>query len=379
MRGAFWASCLAILYTYILYPVLVVFRGRLRQRPHKTGAGTPNVTLILAARNEALNLPMKLDNIAELDYPQERLQVIVASDGSTDQSEQIVAEHDGADAEFLALPRLGKCGTLNVAISHAHGEIVVFSDANSVYRKNALRELVRPFVDPDVGGVAGNQVYHQPSEQEGVIAGERRYWNFDRMLKRNQSRAGSAIGGTGAIYAVRKSLLSQIPDGVSDDLYNTLSVVRLGKRLVFAPDAIAYEWVSRSAHDEYARKVRVMVRGLRCVWVMRRLLNPARYGFFAVQLFTQKVLMRAMAVPLAIAATSALILARRRRLYTFAALAQALFYCFASVGLTKGRSGFGGARIFTIPAYFCLVNAGSVQAWWQFLRGDKLTRWEPKR
>jgi hypothetical protein len=112
---------------------------------------------------------------------------------------------------------------------------------------------------------------------------------------------------------------------------------------------------------------------------MRRLLNPARYGFFAVQLFTQKVLMRAMAPPLAIAAASALVLARRRRLYAFAALAQALFYGFASVGFTNGRSGFGSARIFTIPAYFVLVNAGTVQAWWQFLRGDKLTRWEPKR
>ena len=173
------------------------------------------------------------------------------------------------------------------------------------------------------------------------------------MLKRSQSSAGSTVGGTGAIYAVRKSLLSQIPDGVSDDLYNTLSVIRSGKRLVFAPDAVAYERVSLSGHDEYARKVRVMVRGLRCVWAMRRLLNPARYGFFAVQLFSQKILMRVMVLPLMIAATSALILARRRRFYAFAALAQGLFYSLAAIGLTKGRSGLSGSRIFTVPAYFC--------------------------
>jgi cellulose synthase/poly-beta-1,6-N-acetylglucosamine synthase-like glycosyltransferase len=274
---------------------------------------------------------------------------------------------------------MGKSATLNVAIANAHGEIIVFSDANSVYRKDALKELVRPFVDSDIGGVAGNQVYHRPSEDEGVIAGERRYWDIDRVLKRSQSTAGSAIGGTGAIYAVRRSLLSQIPDGVSDDFYNTLSVVRSGKRLVFAPDAVAYEWVSRSGQDEYARKVRVMVRGLRCVWVMRRLLNPLRYGFFAVQLFSQKVLTRAMALPLIIAAASALILARQRRFFAVAAFAQGLFYGLAAIGLTKGKSGLGRARIFTLPAYFCLVNVGSAQAWWRLLRGDKLNRWEPRR
>ena len=175
MRRAFWVACFAILYTYVLYPALVVLRGRLRHRPYKTGDATPTVTLVLAARNEELSLPLKLDNIAELEYPRERLQVIVASDGSTDQSEQIVAEHHGTDARFLALPRMGKSAILNVATGNAQGEIVVFSDANSIYRKDALMQLVRPFVDPDIGGVAGNQVYHRPSGPEGVIAGERRY------------------------------------------------------------------------------------------------------------------------------------------------------------------------------------------------------------
>jgi cellulose synthase/poly-beta-1,6-N-acetylglucosamine synthase-like glycosyltransferase len=337
------------------------------------------VTLVIAARNEALHLGAKLDNIAELDYPHEKLKVIVASDGSTDASARVVEEHADARTQFLDLPRKGKCATLNAAIAAAHNEILVFSDANSIYRDDALRQLVSPFADPDVGGVAGNQIYLGTSDAEGVLTGERQYWDLDRVLKQSQSDAGSAIGGTGAIYAVRRPLLREIPDGVSDDFFNTLGVVSAGKRLIFAPDAVAYERVSDSAHDEYARKVRVMVRGLRCVWVKRSLLNPVRHGFFSVQLFSHKVLARAMALPLVVAAASAILLAPRRRFYKLAALSQGIFYVLAMIGLAWRRSTSTSVRLFALPAYFCLVNAASVHAFWRLIRGDKGERWEPRR
>ena len=199
---------------------------------------------------------------------------------------------------MLDLPRTGKAGALNTAVERATGEILVFSDANSMFAPDALARLAAPFADPSVGGVAGDQRYLPDDGDGGVAKGERGYWDLDRAIKQAESAAGNVISATGAIYAVRRSLFGPVPDGVTDDFATSTAVIAQGHRLVFAPDAVAYEPVGAAAEIEYGRKVRVMTRGLNGVVLRRGLLDPRRHGFYAVQLFSHKVLRRLMAIPL---------------------------------------------------------------------------------
>jgi glycosyltransferase involved in cell wall biosynthesis len=217
--------------------------------------------MVIVAHNEAAHIGAKLENILSLDYPHDRFDVVVASDGSNDETETIVRGYADRKVKLLSLPRQGKIPALNAAVAAATGEVLVFSDANSMYAPDALRALVRPLADPHVGGVAGDQRYFK--ERGGASAGEHTYWNFDRMLKQAQSAAGNVISATGAIYAVRRSLFRTVPSGVTDDFAVSTAVIAQGYRLVFASDAAAYEPAAKASGIEFGRKTRVMTRGLR--------------------------------------------------------------------------------------------------------------------
>jgi hypothetical protein len=199
------------------------------------------------------------------------------------------------------------------------------------------------------------------------------------MIKQAESLGGNVISATGAIYAVRRSLFEPVPDGVTDDFATSTAVIARGHRLVFAPDAMAFEPVGASAEVEYGRKVRVMTRGLNGVVLRRSLLNPRRHGFYAVQLLSHKVLRRLMAVPLIILALSAVRLARRGRLYALAAAGQSALYGLGAAGLLLGRRGAARHKLLAMPAYFCLVNFASLQAASNVLRRRSVDRWQPRR
>jgi len=366
-------------YTYVLFPGLVLLRARLRSRPHLSAPITPRVSVIVAARNEAQSIGAKLDNLLNLDYPQDLLQVVIAADGCDDGTDAAARARGDGRVRVLNLPRVGKASALNAAVGVATGEILVFSDANSLYAGDALRALVAPFADPDVGAVAGDQRYLADDTEAAVATGERRYWDLDRAIKRAESRGGNAVSATGAIYAVRRELFSQVPPGVTDDFATSTAVIARGKRLVFAPEAIAFEPVARSGRDEFARKVRVMTRGLNAVVARRELLDPRRYGFYALQLLSHKVLRRLMALPLAALALSAAVEARRSRAFRALAAAQGILYGLGTTGLFLRRSGGWRSRVVALPAYFCLVNGASLAALWNVLRRREIDRWEPRR
>jgi hypothetical protein len=378
-RRLFAAAVALVGYTYVGFPALVLVRARLRPRPHVTGPITPSVSLIIAARNEARSIAAKVDNALGLDYPPERLEVVIASDGSEDGTETIAASRGDARVRVLALPRVGKADALNAAVAASTGEILVFSDANSVYAPDALRALVAPFADLQVGGVAGDQRYVSDLSAAAVATGERRYWDLDRVIKQAESRAGNAISATGAIYAVRRELFAPVPRGVTDDFATSTAVIAQGRRLVFAPGAVAFEPVAESGEDEFARKVRVMTRGLNAVIARRQLLDPRQHGFYAVQLVSHKVLRRLMALPLAVLAVTAAAGARRSALMRAAAAAQGALYALGAAGLVLGGRGRRASRIVALPAYFCLVNLASVRAVWNVVRRRGIDRWEPKR
>jgi cellulose synthase/poly-beta-1,6-N-acetylglucosamine synthase-like glycosyltransferase len=378
-RIVFWSAVGTVTATYVVFPLLVLARARLWPRPHSSAEITPRLTLIVAAHNEAADIGAKLENIASLDYPADRLEVIIASDGCDDGTEEIVRSFAGRGVQLLSLPRVGKAAALNAAIAAASGEILVFSDANSIYAADALRELVKPLADPEVGGVAGDQRYASDRSTEMVASGERGYWNFDRMMKRAESRADNVISATGAIYAVRASLVGPVPEGVTDDFYTSTGVIAQGYRLVFAPDAVAFEPAARSAGLEFGRKVRVITRGLRAVVLRRTLLDPRAHGLYSAQLFAHKVLRRLMVFPLAAIALTSPLLWRRGRVYRVATVAQACVYALGVFGLVAADRPLGRRKLFALPAFFCFVNAAAVRAAWNIVSGRRIDRWEPRR
>ncbi len=374
----FWSSVGLILYSYLVYPILTMVRGKLRTHPYTSKDITPPVSMIIAAYNEADGIGEKLDNILSLDYPKECLEVIIASDGSTDGTNEIVDAYGDQGVKLLSLPRQGKAPALNAAVAASTGDVLVFSDANSMYAPDAIRAIVRPFADPEVGGVAGNQVYLEEG-LDGAGAGEKSYWGFDRMLKQSQSKAGNAISATGAIYAIRRSLFQTVPDGVTDDFVTSTRVILQGYRLVFAPDAIAYEPVAKSSGREMGRKQRVITRGLRSVWVNRELLNPFKYGYYAVQVFSHKVLRRLVVFPLIVAFFVAPLLWWRGLIYKVATIVQFLFYSCAVIGALFMDTRIGRAKLFSLPFFFGLVNLASLKAAINIIRGHRIDRWETKR
>lgn len=377
MLGTFWLAVATIGYTLVGFPLLVVARAKLFARPHVEAEITPSVSLIIAAFNEELDLPPKLGNVLQIDYPPDRLEIIVASDGSTDRTVELARAVVGDRAEVLDLPRAGKAGAMNAALERATGDVVVFTDANSIFDTGTLRALVRPFADPEVGGVAGNQVYIE--SDAGSVDGELAHWSVDRALKTAASRSGSVVSATGALYAVRRHLVQPVITGVTDDFYVSTGVLVAGHRLVFAPDAIVREPVSSSATDEWGRKRRVMTRGFRSVIVRRELLNPRRHGWDAVQLFTYKVLRRLLVVPIAVVGVTSFALRRRHPAYGAMMLAQAGFWIAAGVGYAARSTRVGRLRIFSIPMFVAMGLIASVRAAVDVLTGREIRQWTPAR
>ena len=377
----FWVAVCLIVYTYIGFPLGVVLRGLLWGRPYKHEELTisPSVSIVISAYNEAKSIAAKLDNILSMDYPRDCLEVVIASDGSTDGTDAIVERYKEHGVKLLSLPRVGKAAALNAAVNASSGKILVFSDANSMYKADAIQELVRPFADPKVGGVAGNQIYKTEVSGGSSTDGERAYWKFDRTLKQFQGKSGNTLAATGAIYAIRRQLFRPIPDGVSDDFVTSTGVIVQGYRLVFAPEAIAYEPVAATSQVEFGRKVRVIIRSWKAFIFRRELLNPFRYKFYAIQLFSHKILRYLVVFPLVMLFLISPFLWKIGFIYQMATISQIAFYICALVGLLLNGTRFGHKKIFTIPFYFCMVNAASLVAIINVLRGHQIKHWEPQR
>ncbi len=334
------------------------------------------ISVIIAAYNEANVIIDKLDNTFALDYPREHLEVIVASDGSDDGTDDLVAAYPTSDVHLLTLPRRGKNATLNEAVAMARGDILVFTDADSMLTPDALQHLIAPFGDKAVGGVGGN--FHYTAKQtEG--SGERTYWRFDQLLKDLQHRSGSITSATGQLYAIRSRLFAPIPPDVTDDFYVSAQVHARYQRLVFAKQARAYSTVADSADAEFRRKVRVMTGGLRSVWTMRQLLNPVRYGFYALQLWTHKVLRRAMIAPLTLMAIASIVRWDMGWVYPLT-LGGLLGICGLGVlGLALRHASIGQNKLLSLPLFFLLVNAAFIVAVYHLASGKRSDIWTSQR
>ena len=375
----FWTAVVIILYTYIGFPLLSWLRSVLCRHPHLSGDVAPTVSVLIAAHNEEDNIREKVCNMLSLDYPAELVQIVVASDGSCDRTVDILKKFDEPRLTVLDLPRAGKAAALNSSVRHCTGEILVFSDANSMFGKDALKALVRPFADPAVGGVAGDQRYSKGDSRSAADAGERSYWNFDRRMKHWQSLSGNVTSATGAIYAIRRSLFTTVPEGVTDDFATSTAVIARGYRLVFASDAASYEPVAASSGIEFGRKVRIITRGLRGILQMQALLNPVRYGFYSVQLFSHKVLRRQMVFPLIVLLVTSILLTPASPFYLLMAAGQLSFYLVALFGWLLSGTRLGRRKPLALPFFFCMVNVACLLATFKMLFGKRVILWEPQR
>lgn len=377
---AFWLSVGFLAYAYGGFVLLVAAVGHWRRRHVRTAPVAPTVSLIIAAYNEQAVIAERLENALVLDYPSKRMQIIVASDGSSDATEEIVARYAGGGLLLLPLPRRGKIHALNAAVRHASGEILVFSDANTMCDRHAVRALVRNFADASVGAVAGHTSYRLRADSESSSRGERVYWNYDTWLKQLESLTGSVVSAHGGLYALRRELYRPVPDpAVTDDFAISTGAVEQGFRLVFEAEARAMEFAVPEAQREFRRRVRLMTRGLRGVLLRRRLLNPFQYGFYAVVLFSHKVVRRLAPIPLLVLAASSVYLASSGPIYLAAAAGQALFYGMAVIGFILRRTRLGGRKAIYIPFYYCMANAASAVALVQFLLGQRIESWQPQR
>jgi cellulose synthase/poly-beta-1,6-N-acetylglucosamine synthase-like glycosyltransferase len=271
MRWLFWISAALIAYVYVGYPAIAAILARLA-RSRRQGAAQPSVSIVIAARNEARRLPARVSNLLSLPYGADR-EIIVVSDGSTDDTPKALAPW--ADrVRLIELPPVGKAAALNAGVAVARHDIVVFADARQVFEPAALARLVAPFNDPEIGGVSGELMLIE-EDGPGIGEGVGLYWRYEKWIRRNESAIHSTLGATGAIYAMRRSLWWPLPPAtLLDDVLAPMRVVLAGFRVVFEPEARAYDRIAADAATEWRRKVRTLAGNHQVLAQEPRLLVP---------------------------------------------------------------------------------------------------------
>jgi len=373
----FWLSIGGIIYVYFGYPLLLLLVSKIKRRSINQREIFPTVTVLIAAYNEEKVIRERIRNCLSCDYPMEKLEVVVGSDGSDDKTNEIVRQFSEQNVKLDYSPeRKGKLGVFNRAIPKARGEIVIFSDANSEFDQGAIRKLVRNFSNGDVGCVSGTKCIKVQDELTAG-QGESLYWKYESFIKRKESNIHSAMGADGSIYAIRKKLYS-FPEediGYSDDFIISMQTISQGYRLIYDPEAIVYEDASDSLRAEFKRKIRTLSGGIHGYVKLKHLLNPFRSPIWW-QLTSHRILR--FLVPYfmttALISNIVLYLYSNSKLYAFTLSTQCLFYLLAITGAFLGNRGIK-VKIFYFPFYFSLVNFTPVSALLRFLRGKTETKW----
>ena len=369
-----WASLALIVYAHAGYPLLLAALARLRGRvEHPPGeGGVPRVSLIVAAHDEQAVIERRVENAAALDYPPERLEVIVASDGSGDRTVELARAAGRAIAagrvRVLDLPRRGKVRTQDAAVDEAHGEVLAFSDANALWKPDALSLLVRRLADPEVGYVCGRLRYLDAdgTNLEGV------YWRYETAVRGLESRLASITAGNGAIYAVRREAYLRLDPRTSHDLSLPFNLVRRGWRAVYEPCAVAVERPLATIEGEFRRKRRMMSHAWPAV-LAGGMLDPRGYGgLYAIEIYSHRLLRYLTPVFHAAALAANIPLAFGSPFY---AVILGLQIAFALAALA-GRLTGGRPRALGLPYYYLVVTASLAAGLWDWLRHGTPATWE---
>lgn len=373
----FWSAFLIVVYTYCGYTILVPVLSLFFRKPVARKDIEPPVTFLITAYNEEKNIRGKLEQVLSLDYPHDKLEVMVASDGSTDRTDDIAREFAERGVILKRLEgRVGKTATQNEAVKDATGEVIIFSDATTVYEKDAIRKLVRNYADPEVGAVSGRYEYVNPSGAP-VGTGTILFWKYENFIKNMQTRIRTITGCCGCIYSVRRSAYVPLPPDIISDLVEPLKIIESGYRVVFEAEAVACEETTEKPAEEFGMRVRVITRAMRGILYAKSLLNPYRYPFVSFQLISHKVLRWLIPFFLIIVLIANAFLLGHW-FYNLAFGLQLAFYLAALAGLAADRFDVK-ILLLAVPLYFCVVNAASMVAFWKTLTGQKMVTWETVR
>ncbi|MFP4056873.1 MAG: glycosyltransferase family 2 protein [Candidatus Brocadiia bacterium] len=370
MAVAFWTLVGLVAFAYVGYPLLLAVAVRLWRRPPRSADVTPTVSLLIPAYNEAHSLGPKLDSCLALDYPKERLQVLVLSDGSTDGTEAVAERYVERGVELLAFEQnRGKLAVLRDGLAAARGEVVAFSDAACRLLPDSLRRLVRPFADPGVGCVSGVYRVLRPGEAE--LGGEEGfYWRYETFIKRCESDLGSILGAHGSLYAIRRELCPDLARvTINDDYEIPVHIVAGGHRAVYAPDAVACEEAAEMGG--FARRVRIAVGNVHQLRLLGLLAWPPR-PWLLFEFAAHKGLR--LLGPLCLAGAVVLNALLAGTFYRVVLAGQGAFYALAAGGWALRRRR-GGPPLLKLPFYFCMVNAAYVVGLWRALFGSRRVTW----
>ena len=373
----FISSAVVVLYVYFGYPALIYLLATLRPRPVRRGEVTPHVSVIIPVFNEESMIVEKIENTLALDYPADRLETLIVSDGSTDGTEALVRSRESNRVRLLSLPRGGKAAALNAGANAAVGEVLVFTDANVSLERGSLRQLVTAFADPEVGAVSGRKKHFVRTGTDTTEQGENLYWRWDQWQKELESTFGSMFAADGAFYAVRKELYVPIGDPAqADDIAISTRVVLQGHRLVLDRSAIAWEEAPAEGSDELRRKIRVTNHSVRALLN----LGPALWtsGFYSVELLSHKLIRHLVPFFLVLLFLASARLAASHPFFDGVVMLQLAFYALALAGAALRGKRIGKSKLLTVPYYFCLVNLAALLGVASIARGTRLAEWSPR-
>lgn len=373
----FWISGGLLLYVYVGYPTLLAFASRLVHRGRAELGYTPFLSVLITAYNEHSSIRRKVENTLEADYPPERLEVVVASDGSSDGTDEIVRAIEDPRVKLVRVEgRRGKTRAQNEAVKCCNGEVIIFSDATTIYHPLSLRYLAANYKDPRVGAVSGRYQYFDAKGTSPTGMGTITFWNYENLIKRFQSNVKTISGCCGCIYSVRKSVYTNLADDVISDLVQPLHVIKKGFRVVFEERALAFEETTQSAREEFQMRVRVVTRGMRGILSVPELLQPWKHPWVSFQLISHKVLRWLVGVFLLVLLISNAFLVAQLFFAVTMGL-QACFYAAALLALVPPLH--KRWKVLGMPLYFCLLNVAAVVSLGEILRGRKYVVWETVR
>ncbi len=382
MTFLFWLLLALIIYCYFGYPLALVLISKVFTRAVKRNDILPTVSVAIAVYNEEDVIRRKLENLAALDYPKERMEILVGSDGSSDQTDKIIQSFPDLRIQlFTNSLRRGKASIINELVPKARGEIIVFTDARQIFAVDAVRELVKNFSDPHVGCVSGELIFRAHGVG-GTGKGINLYWEYEKNIRNAESKIHSMLGATGAIYAIRKELYSTLPtDIILDDMFTPLQIVERGYRSIFDENAKAFDQVADNPKEEYRRKARTLFGNYQIFSRFRKMFIPWQSPI-AIQLFSHKFLR--VLIPFFMIGIFILnFLLPQDGPYGTILHLQIIFYALASLGalLRDQKCGILGviARISYVPYVFCLLNFSALIGFTRFINAKQKVTWEKAR
>ena len=375
MGIVFIVSVLLVLHAYLGYPLSLWLVSIFHRKISVRNAISPTVTIILTVYNEAGRIRQKIDNMLHLQYPKDKLQIIVASDGSSDATNSVVGEYRTSGIELLEIKeRAGKEAAQKEAVKYARGEVFVFTDVATMFDTDSLKKIVSNFADTSVGCVSSED---RIMDKNGKPAGEGIYVRYEMWLRKLESIVNSLVGLSGSYFAARREVCRDFSGDMQSDFRTVLNAVKLGLRGISDPEVIGWYEDIVEEKKEFSRKIRTVVRGLTVFFRHLEFFNIFKYGLFSYQYFCHKLLRWLVPFFLVLAFLSNILLITDSSWWVLLLALQTMFYGLAFLGWSINASVFG--MITKIPTYFVTVNASIFVAWIRFLKGERITMWTPSK